>query len=534
MSKAYIALGHGSEVLTPRSEQAVVPPGCTLVLAEECGMYAVLPAHIYKAISTSSYAEYFQNPVAHKSVLESIFRRPLRIYTEGKRMPTLSITFLSSFPDSDTHIEPSGLMPIPIAEGTLLKDPSALGVARYYTPKERAYEAFEGAVYPDDVSGLKLSAIRKLADINTTQLEMFNEFKGVHFNLLCRTVNKEEDELKRLVVSAAPQINPCYAADLFGTVDDWLGTEAAAAANPTAVKRMREIVEPIMQRRRSSGEPLGPIAFNRVVNLILAKHTTTKTLEKAVSELSPTELDGIERRDGFTLLGVAASVGNIEAIRILLAAGANINGRDIEGRTALMVALQEGRLTVADALIELGADIRLTDDDLWTALMHACTRKDTLSLIPRLVTDTIINSADVGGDTALNIAAGYPFPETIHMLLVAGADINTKNHTGDTPLMTACASAYGETATALHGYAAVAELLIKAGAEVNHRNATKHSALAYAMRARLDKIAVMLIEAGARTKSWLAVSEVAKRHGMPLTEAAAIAARAAGRSENRA
>jgi len=50
----------------------------------------------------------------------------------------------------------------------------------------------------------------------------------------------------------------------------------------------------------------------------------------------------------------------------------------------------------------------------------------------------------------------------------------------------------------------------------------------------MDTIATMLIEAGARTKSWLAVVEVAKRHGMPLTEAAAIAARAAGRSENRA
>ena len=528
-----MVLGHGSEAMVPRCEQGIVPPGCTLVLAEECGMSAVLPAHIYKSITTSSHAEYFSNPVRHKEVLESIFRRPLRIYTEGKRMPNLSITFLSSFPDNDSHIEPSGLIPIPIAENILLKDASAIGEERYYTSTEKAYKAFDGAVYPEDVKGLKLSAIRKMKDIETTQLEMFTEFPGVHFNLLCRSVHKDEDEYKRLVVAAAPQINPCYAADLFGTVDDWLSTEAATAADQKAVARMREIVNQVMGRRRSSGEPLGPVAFNRVVNLILAKRTPTAILERAISELTTTELQGIERRDGYTLLGVAASVGNIDAIRSLLAAGASINSVDVAGRTALMVGLQHERVDVAKILLDEGTDNSLADENEWTALMHACTSKDTGALIPRLATDININHADVGGDTALNIAAGYPFPEAIVMLLKAGAHINTKNKSGDTPLMTACASADGEEAENLHGYATMAELLIKAGAEVNHRNATKHSALAYAIRARMDKIAVILIEAGARTKSWLAVSEVAKRHGMPLTQEAATAARAAGRSENR-
>jgi ankyrin repeat protein len=532
MPKAYIALGHGYEVLTPRREQAVVPPGCTLVLAEECGMTAVLPAHIYKSISTSSYEEYFQNPVAHKETLERIFRRPLRIYTEGQRMPSLSIIFLSSFPDNDTHIEPSGLMPIPIAESTLVKDTAAISNARYYTPKKQAYMAYDGAVYPDDVKELNFSAIRKLADIYVTQLEMFNEYPGVHFNLLCRTIEKEEDELKRLVISAAPQINPCYAADLFGTVDDWLSTEAAERANPTAIGRMHELVDPIMERRRSSGEPLGPVAFNRVVNLILAKHTPATILERAISALSPAELNETERRDGYTLLGVAASVGNSEAIHILLAKGANINERDVGGSTALMIALQKERPDIASALLDAGADIRIRDDDEWTALMYACTSENTVPLIPRLATDTIINHADDGGDTALNIAAGYPFPEAIGLLLKAGANINTKNKTGDTPLMTACASAHGEDAENLREYAHVAEILIQAKAKLNIRNITGHSALAYAYRAGLDRIGKMLIEEGARAKSWAVMRDAARKNGMPLTAAAAVSALAEGRSEN--
>ncbi len=535
MIKSYMVLGHGEEELVPRAEQDVVPPGCTLVLAEECGMSAILPSHIYSTITTSSYAPYFRYPKTNKAVLEGIFRRPLRIYTEGQRMPKLSLTLLSAFSEMQGHIEPSGLMPIPIENEVLLKDKHAVAEEKYFTPNKQAYRAFDGSVYPttEDFDGLKLSAIRRMDDIHITQLELFKLFPGVHFNLLCRSVHSEERELTKLVVSTAPEINPAYAVNLFGTVDDWLKSDASVATDPEKKARMSELVEKVLQRRRSSGEPLGSMEFDRVVNMILAKRIAVSDLKRAISVLKPLDIiQGKDRREGRTLLGIAAYVGNISAMTALLEAGARLNTLDTSKKTALMIALNSGRKEEAELLLERGADITLTDTYGWTALMHACTAEEVISLIPRLADPSILNNQDVGGDTALNIAASHSYPESVRFLLAAGANKDTPNLTGNTPLMTACDSAHEEAAENMHGYAEIAEMLINAGADVKHRNVTNHSALTYAVRARMDRVAALLIEKGARAKSWLALATVAQKHGMPLTEAAAIAAREAGRSEN--
>ncbi len=535
MIKSYMVLGHGEEELVPRAEQDVVPPGCTLVLAEECGMSAILPSHIYSTITTSSYAPYFRYPERNKAVLEGIFRRPLRIYKEGQRMPKLSLTLLSAFSDMQGYVEPSGLMPIPIENEILLKDRHAVAEEKYFTPSKQAYRAYDGSVYPttEDFRGLNLNAIRRMDDIDITQLELFKLFPGVHFNLLCRSVHSEERELTKLVVSAAPEINPAYAVNLFGTVDDWLKSDASAATDPEKKARMSELVEKVMQRRRSSGEPLGSVEFDRVVNMILAKRVHMADLRKAISALKPLDIiQGKDRREGRTLLGIAAYVGNLDAMTALLEAGARVNTPDTSKKTALMVALNSGRKEAAELLLERGADVTLTDAYGWTALMHACTEEEVISLIPRLVAPSILNNQDVGGDTALNIAASHPYPESVRLLLTAGADINLPNLTGNTPLITACDNADGEEGENLHRYAEIATILIQEGANVRDRNVTNHSALTYAVRARMDRVAALLIEKGSRAKSWLALATVAQKHGMPLTEAAAIAARAAGRSEN--
>ncbi len=531
--KTYMVLGHGEEELVPRAEQDKVPPGCTLVLAEECGMSAVLPSHIYKTITTSSYAPYFRSPVANKAILEGIFRRPLRIYREGQRMPKLSLTLLSAFSDMQDYIEPSGLMPIPIDNDVIMKDPHGIAEERYFTPRKEAYRAFDGAVYPTGLEEMDIRAIRKHGGVDISQLDLFKKFPGVHFNLLCRALSAEGDELTRLIASTAPEINPAFAVDLYGTVEDWLTTEAAASANPEKVARMRELVSKVMQRRRSSGEPLGPAEFDRVVNMILAKRTPEAELRRAIAVLKPLDIiQRTERREGRTLLGTAAYVGNTTAIRVLHEAGASVNARDTAGKTALMIALQSENRTAAEMLLDMDSNITIRDPNGWTALMYASTGDSVNPLIPRLVESSILNAADIGGDTALNIAAGYPYPEAVRLLLAAGANVNIPNATGDTPVMTACASAHNESAEHKRGYAKIVELLIEAGANLRLRNVTNHSALAYAMRAHMDHIGALLIKNGSRAKTWLAVERAAERHHMPLTKAAAEEARLAGRSEN--
>lgn len=59
--------------------------------------------------------------------------------------------------------------------------------------------------------------------------------------------------------------------------------------------------------------------------------------------------------DGTTLLMRAAKVGNLEATRLLLACGANVQAADNQGRAPLAIALEEKHWKVASLLKEAGA-----------------------------------------------------------------------------------------------------------------------------------------------------------------------------------
>ena len=53
----------------------------------------------------------------------------------------------------------------------------------------------------------------------------------------------------------------------------------------------------------------------------------------------------------------AARAGNVEGCKILLQAGANINGKDLVGNIALHFACLEGHLEVVEFLINSGSDV---------------------------------------------------------------------------------------------------------------------------------------------------------------------------------
>lgn len=76
---------------------------------------------------------------------------------------------------------------------------------------------------------------------------------------------------------------------------------------------------------------------------------------------------------GYSSLHSASARGSIKAAKILIKAGANINGRDHdgEGRTPLHWAAQEANFDVLVYLIKCGAKINLIDDDHRTALSIA-------------------------------------------------------------------------------------------------------------------------------------------------------------------
>ena len=206
---------------------------------------------------------------------------------------------------------------------------------------------------------------------------------------------------------------------------------------------------------------------------------------------------------GATPLVWAAVTGSREIAELLIARGADVNAKDRSGFTPLHVAAYQSRREVAELLIAKGAEVNARSTAGWTPLhkamerlanpevMHQASPSDVAAMVS-VVELLLANGADLNAKstfnmTPLHFAAASGQKVLVEFLLAKGADINVKGNEDVTPLYMAVKMDRAE----------VAELLIARGAEVNARTKSGYTPLIWAANTGNKDIVNLLIARGA-------------------------------------
>ena len=130
--------------------------------------------------------------------------------------------------------------------------------------------------------------------------------------------------------------------------------------------------------------------------------------------------------DGSTALHWAAYKDDLEMVKMLLAAGADVKATTRDGEiTPLFMACANGDAAIIDALLAAGADAKGVKSNGTSALMMAAESGSTAAVKTLLDHGAEVNAKEsVHGQTALMFAAARNRAAVVHLLLAQGADAN--------------------------------------------------------------------------------------------------------------
>lgn len=219
----------------------------------------------------------------------------------------------------------------------------------------------------------------------------------------------------------------------------------AAVAQWRAEKKRAEMIE----TRRFEEEPTQCYDFTAIV--------ASKREVLGAGERSALDLELVK----------AAKEGDMGGLRKRLEEGADLNGRDYAGRTAIMWAARMEHKEIVEYLFLCGADVNVADEIGKNALILAV--QEGWEAIAKFLLDAGADQNSRRNDsvTVLMVAVKKGHVGIVRLLLDNEADANDADISGTTPLM----------AAAKHGHVEIGRLLLERGAKKDVRNISNETAM---------------------------------------------------------
>ncbi|EHK47335.1 putative ankyrin repeat protein, partial [Trichoderma atroviride IMI 206040] len=225
-----------------------------------------------------------------------------------------------------------------------------------------------------------------------------------------------------------------------------------------------------------------------VAVLLLDRGADPNTSKTTTSDI------GYEFKKYGDVLQIAASIGNVAMVNLLLDRDADINAQ--RWGSALQAAAKYGHLDILKLLVERGANIDGPSNEKGCVLSAAIEHDECFQFL--LDSGADINRLNARGGyygTALNAACNI-VDNTIHavqLLLDHGADVNAGGGEFGFALQTVCARSFPEMDTTTR---TLAQILLDHGADVNARG-SKYGTALQAACAYNPEIVHLLLEHGA-------------------------------------
>jgi uncharacterized protein len=219
--------------------------------------------------------------------------------------------------------------------------------------------------------------------------------------------------------------------------------------------------------------------------------------------------------DGTTALHWAVQANDLELTDVLIKAGANVSAANKAGATPLLLATTNGNAAMIERLLAAGADANAPLTKFADSALMMASRTGKIDAVKVLLDQKAqVNAKETwGGTTALMWAISERHPDVAKLLIEHGADVNAKSNfvpsasgrgfEGTLPVAPNPGQAIEEFASgwltplmfaAREDDLQSAQLLIKAGADINARGGDGKDALSLALFNGSYDIATLLVD----------------------------------------